>query len=268
MLSALVSGWDLTLKPFLRGRGELQADDNIIRLTTHQASASGYSDAQLDDYQDLPRRAFPWSPPLHLSLTVRFSHNADRLRGTAGFGFWNDPFMMTGARPPALPRAAWFFFASPPSDMKLDFASPGCGWKAATIDTTRLRALAWAPLAPLLVPVMNLPGLYRRLWPPVQRSLSIREAPLNIDMRDWHDYRLDWSPQRCRFLLDNQLVLEAPSLRGRMGFVLWLDNQYMVARPWGHFAWGLLDVPDVQWMEVRRLSIDRTASTASTATTG
>jgi hypothetical protein len=55
-------------------------------------------------------------------MTVRacFSHPAGTLRGTAGFGFWNDPFLMTGARLPALPRAIWFFYASAPSEMKLD----------------------------------------------------------------------------------------------------------------------------------------------------
>jgi hypothetical protein len=206
-------------------------------------------------------------PPLTLKITARFSHDAHRLRGTAGFGFWNDPFMMTGGRSPALPRATWFFFASPPSDMKLDPAVPGRGWKAATIDATRLQAIAWAPLAPLLVPLMNVHSLYRWLWPPVQRSLSIREAPIEIDMTGWHDYRLDWTPQQCRFLLDNELILEAPAPRGRMGFVLWLDNQYMVARPWGRFAWGLLDMPDDQWMEVRRLSIEHLPSNASGANT-
>ena len=40
-----------------------------------------------------------------------------------------------------------------------------------------------------------------------------------------------------------------------MGFVMWIDNQYMVAKPWGRFGWGLLEVPGEQWMEVRRLSI-------------
>ena len=233
----------------------METTGDVLRLVIRQASASQYSDAQLDDTKGLVQRHFPWSPPLELTVTARFSHSGDELKGTAGFGFWNDPFMMSGRRPPALPRAAWFFFSAPPSDLKLDTSTPGSGWKAATIDATGLRALAWAPLAPVWVALMGLPSLYRRLWPPVQRSLRIRELALSADMTGWHDYRLDWLPDRCRFSVDGHCVLEAPSPSGRMGFVLWIDNQYMVAKPWGRFAWGLVEMPGEQWMEVRRLSI-------------
>jgi hypothetical protein len=250
------SQWSLALNPFLRGRGSLASDRSRVNLKLSHASASRYSNAQLDDYHHLPQRRFPWSPPLRLQVTARFSHNSHTLRGTAGFGFWNDPFLMTGSRAPALPRAVWFFFGSQPSDMKLDHRTPGWGWKAATIDATRPSAIAWAPLAPLFVPLMNIPLFYRHLWPFVQRSLRIREALLSFDMADWHDYRLDWSCLRCQFFVDDHLVLEAPSPRGPMGFVLWLDNQYMIVKPWGRFAWGLLDVSETQWMEVRQLSID------------
>jgi hypothetical protein len=38
---------------------------------------------------------------------------------------------------------------------------------------------------------------------------------------------------------------------------MWLDNQYLVATPWGRFRWGVLDAPDEQWMEVERLRIER-----------
>ena len=103
-------------------------------------------------------------------MRARFSHPANELRGTAGFGFWNDPFMMTGARIPTLPRAIWFFYGSPPSNIKLDRHAPGHGWKAATIDALRPAAFLLAPLAPLAVPLMNLPSLYRRLWPFIQRA--------------------------------------------------------------------------------------------------
>jgi hypothetical protein len=29
-----------------------------------------------------------------------------------------------------------------------------------------------------------------------------------------------------------------------------MDNQYMIATPWGSLGWGLLDVPGRQWLEV------------------
>jgi hypothetical protein len=36
---------------------------------------------------------------------------------------------------------------------------------------------------------------------------------------------------------------------------MWMDNQYMVATPWGRLGWGLLDVPGHQWMKVEALEI-------------
>jgi hypothetical protein len=109
------------------GAGALEREGPVLRFLLVNATAARYSNAQIDDYRGRPRRRFPWRPPVRMTVRARFSHPAGVLRGTAGFGFWNDPFMMTGARLPALPRAVWFFYASPPSDMKLDLETPGWG---------------------------------------------------------------------------------------------------------------------------------------------
>jgi hypothetical protein len=188
------------------------------------------------------------------------------LSGTAGFGFWNDPLLMTEKRLPALPRAVWFFYASAPSNMKLDIDAPGHGWKAASIDAQRATALFWAPLAPLLVPLMNIRPAYRLFWPFIQRDLRIREALIPVDMAQWHTYVLHWGKEYSQFSLDGQgpesrgpyssvPILTAPSPGGPLGFVMWQDNQYLVLTPWGRIRWGLLDVPGRQWMEVDYLEI-------------
>jgi hypothetical protein len=239
------------------GAGTLEPTGSTLRFANTDTTRRRMANAQIDDYQKLPRRLYRWRPPLTMTVRARFSHPAGELIGTAGFGFWNDPFMMTGLTWPALPRALWFFYASPPSNIKLDIDTPGWGWKAATIDATRLPALLWAPLAPLLVPLMNARPLYRRLWPRIQRALAIREAAIELDMTAWHTYVLHWDADAVRFDVDGDHVLaydRAP--RGPMGFVMWLDNQCLIATPWGRFGYRWLDAPGSQWMEVDVLSIE------------
>ena len=241
---------------YVVGASALEAEGSILRFVVAGATARRYSDAQIDDYRGLPRHRFLWRPPLRLTVHARFSHPAGSLRGTAGFGFWNDPFLMTGTRMPALPRAIWFFYGSPPSNMKLDIEIPGQGWKAATIDALHSTAILLIPLATVLVPLMNVRPIYRALWPSIQRILRVREATVETDMTEWHDYEIEWRSERARFCVDGKPVLEnAPSPRGPLGFVMWLDNQYMVATPQGRLGWGLLEVPERQWMEVDRLAI-------------
>jgi hypothetical protein len=245
------------------GEAEVLRTAAGVRLLVKSGGRRLYSNAQIDDYAGLPRSHFRHGPPLALTLRARFSHqaaspDASGLQGTAGFGFWNDPFMMTDPRPPMLPRAVWFFYASPPSDMKLDLATPGWGWKAATVDALRPAAIGPALAAPLLVPLMNVPAIYRRAWPPIQRRLRIAESLVDAPMTDWHTYRIEWGvgarQGRALFLVDGGLVLDAPAPRGGLGLVIWCDNQYMVAKPWGRAGWGVLETGE-QWLEVEDIDI-------------
>jgi hypothetical protein len=239
------------------GGGALERDGDTLRFATVDAASKRLAEAQIDDYQTLPRRRFRWRPPLTMTVRARFSHGEGVLRGTAGFGFWNDPFMMTGKRRPTLPRALWFFHASPPSNMKLDIGVPGYGWKAATIDALRLPFFLLAPLAPIAVPLMNIRPLYRALWPVGQRAIGVREAAVKTEMTEWHTYHLEWRARAVRFCVDGTLVLESDtSPQGPLGCVVWLDNQYMVVTPWGKFRYGRLDAASKQWMEIDRLTID------------
>jgi hypothetical protein len=119
-------------KQYVQGSGALEAAGHTLLFINNRTSTRRYTNAQIDDYQGLARGRFRWRPPLRMTVRARFSHSSEKLSGTAGFGFWNDPFMMTGRRMPTLPRVVWFFYASPPSNMKLDLHTPGHGWKAAT----------------------------------------------------------------------------------------------------------------------------------------
>jgi hypothetical protein len=244
-------------KTYLKDQGTLDLTGDTLRLVTTDSVATQYTDAQIDDYQGLARRDFLWRPPVRLTVRARFSHPSGELKGTAGFGFWNDPFLMTGLRWPALPRVIWFFYASSPSNMKLDLHTPGWGWKAATLDAIRWPFFALLPTAPLAVPLMNIGPLYRALWPIGQKVINVSEALVPAEMTEWHTYVIEWQQIIAHFTVDGETVLECQTPpRGPLGFVLWLDNQFMVATPWGRFKYGLLDAPGRQWLEVKQLTID------------
>jgi beta-glucanase (GH16 family) len=85
----------------------------------------------------------------------------------------------------------------------------------------------------------------------------VKESPVEASMTEWHTYAIEWGVERATFSVDGETVLDgAPSPRGPLGFVMWLDNQYMVVKPWGRFGWGLLEEPARQWLEVDWLSIE------------
>jgi hypothetical protein len=243
---------------YVVGHAALEPTGTTLRFVNDATVADEYTNAQIDDYQGLARDEFTWQPPVTLTVRARFSHAAGVLQGTAGFGFWNDPFLMTGLRIPALPGAIWFFYASPPSEMKLDRNTPGHGWKAAAIDARRWPFYLLLPTAPLAIPLMNLRPLYRRLWPLAQRAMGVCEAALDVDMTAWHTYELSWGQELVRFGVDGDLVLTCPAPpRGPLGCVIWFDNQYAIVTPWGRFGYGQLATPGRQWMELDDLRIER-----------
>ncbi len=225
-----------------------------LHLSSCQA---GYTDAQIDDCNG-PRNAYPWRPGSQFSLRARFSHEAEQLVGTAGFGFWNAPFGDPSKPVPALPQATWFFFGSPPNDLPLAQSGPGRGWFASTLDATTGRAIALVPLAPIVLLLNQFGTLRRRIWPWVQKQLQISYQPIHDSMTAWHAYQLIWRETGCDFLIDGRLVHQTPfSPRGPLGFVCWIDNQYMVARENGRFRWGTLPVTTSQFLEVEDLQIGK-----------
>jgi hypothetical protein len=145
--------------------------------------------------------------------------------------------------------------------MPLALGVPGHGWKAACIDARRPRALAWAPLAPLVVLANRAPALHRRVWPRVQRALRIAEAPIAPLGPAWRVCTLEWREEGARFAVDGATVLETDRApRGPLGFVAWVDNQYMIVTPRGRLGWGLLDA-ETQWMDLGLIRIEELEET-------
>ena len=245
------------------GTGFLGRGSSSLLLGNSGASDQVYTNAQIDDYQGLPRADFLWRPPLRLTVRARFSHNSGHLSGTAGFGFWNNPLLMSGLRRLALPQALWFFYAGPDADMRMALDQPGWGWKASVIDTRTGGFMSRTPLLALTAPLMRVPFLYRRLWPSFQKAAGIAERMLPSAMQDWHVYSIDWRRDRVRFYLDGGLLLEtshAPA--GPLGLVVWIDNQFLQVAPWGLFGWGLVAKEVAQWLEIEWLAAESIAGLA------
>jgi hypothetical protein len=229
------------------------------RLGIPGGAGGSYRLAQLDDYRRLSRRAFPWRPPLNLSLRACASHES--IPGTWGFGLWNDPFGLAflqggGVRWPALPNAAWFFFASPPNYLSLRDDLPAQGALAATFQSPGWPSWAFLPAIPL-TPLLLIRSLMR--WARRRASKFVKQdaAGLAIDPRNQHAYRLEWRIDRVIFYVDQRLIMDTPVVpNGPLGLVIWVDNQYAALPPDGRLGYGTLPNLQPAWIEIEAVEID------------
>jgi len=228
-------------------------------------ASQGYALAQIDDYRSCPRGWLPWRPPVRLSLRARAS--CPNPRGTLGFGFWNDPFALrlgqAGAarRLPAPPQAIWFFYGSPPHDLRLASEIAGHGWKAAAL---RMRSIPSVLLMPAMLigfPLSRLPILRRFVVGAAQRLILAKEEPLDLHLDAWHSYTIEWRPGRTEFFVDGRRVLRTDlELPGPLGFVAWIDNQYAVLAPEKGVRFGLIPLYAAQSLEIEGLEVKATRS--------
>lgn len=236
--------------------GSVTGDDAGNYQLKLPAISKGYGDAQLDDYGGLKRRDYRWGPGTRMRLAAKFSHSAGELRGTAGFGFWNAPFGDPTVPWPTLPQTAWFFFGSAPNDFPLAIEGPGRGWFASTLDARSCSALSMFPAAPAVLLLNQFKSVRRRIWPRIRARLGITFRPLSAEMGEWHKYQIDWGKEGCVFWVDGERVLETTvSPGGPLGFVCWVDNQYLVLRVNGRFGWGTLPTTEAQHLFVRDIQI-------------
>ena len=241
------------------GRGVVQTLPGALWLTVKPASETMYSDAQISDYGNYTDdfyAPFRWRPPLQMTVRARAKMSAGSIQGTAGFGFWNQPFM-PGQRRFRIPQAVWFFYSSPPSNMQLARGVPGPGWKAATFNARRWPFFALLPTAPLGFLLLRFPTVYERLWPLAQQALGVSEGLLEGDLLTrTHTYTLDWAVDSVRFAVDGERVHETDlSPGGPLGFIAWVDNQYAVVTPQGQFGFGLVPVAQEQSLVLEQVTI-------------
>lgn len=228
------------------------------RLNLEAGAAGTYRLAQLDDYANLSRSAFPHCPPLSIRLKARSSQS--NLPGTLGFGLWNDPlgfslgFGGTRGRLPVLPNAAWFFFASPENHLSLHEEQPSHGQLVGSYSSARIPSLLLAP-AVVAAPLLWLPAAARLLRKMAAALIRHDLAQLSLDPTAWHEYAIHWQPEQVKFQVDGATVFKTPAPRPPLGLVLWLDNQYAAWRPDGRVASGTLPTPPDCWVEINNLQI-------------
>jgi hypothetical protein len=238
------------------GGGRIEQVSNITRFVIPPTTTRAYADAQWDDYRGLKRSKFPHRAPLRFSIRARFSHEAEQLGGTAGFGFWNDPFTLSGGGILAAPNTLWFFAGSPPNDQYLCEGVRGWGWKAASLNTGNWPPLLVAPAAVPAVLLMQVPGLGKPLMRLARRMIQAHERLLDVKMTEWHEYALDWNDGQAVFSVDGNEILRSPAPpKMPLGFIMWIDSQYAKASEDGKFGFGLIEHGEERWMEVEGLVI-------------
>jgi hypothetical protein len=176
---------------------------------------------------------------------------------------WNDPFGLSlgfGGNPfrlPTLPNAVWFFGASEESylsfrESERDDLAPinaGNGFLVQTFRSPRFHPLLI--LAGLALPFSR--KTTRRILGMIINEDGIC---LNVDVTQWHGYRLEWHKERVLFEVDDVPLFESQvSPHPPLGLVIWIDNQYAAFTPEGKIRFGILRNPGPAWLEIRELEI-------------
>lgn len=240
--------------------GKVTREDwGIYRLELPVLPEGKYGLSQVDDYMHLARFQFPHTAPTVLKIEARVSQ--EDLCGTWGFGLWNDPFSIgfgAGGMAkllPVLPNAAWFFYGSPPNYLSLRNDLTASGFHMKTFRS---------PLLPAISSLFGIPALPFLFWPLTARVLrrfarcvikeDARELP--VDVTAWHIYQLTWQENKVFFEVDHKAAYETViSPRGRLGLVVWIDNQYFYFKPNGRIGYGTLGTETSSALFVRNLTL-------------
>ncbi len=238
---------------FAIGHADIEHEEGIGRLVVDGAEAGELSDAEIDDHRTAPRWNLKWKPPLTLTVRARFSHRAGELAGTAGFGFWNDPFDWVG-NVESPPNALWFFYASPHSDMTFVRDIAGSGWKAAMLNGGKADRLTMA----IGNFIFKIPGMSKLVFRLAETRMNAAEQVLKLDMTEWHEYTLEWGTREAIFRVDKEEVLRVDNPpRVPLGFVAWVDNNATSMGPGKDFYFQRIAIPGRQWMELAYVRIEQ-----------
>jgi hypothetical protein len=156
---------------------------------------------------------------------------------------------------PVLPNAAWFFFGSEQNYLSLHDDQTGNGFHVKTFRS---------PLLPSVFSLFGLPVLPFLIFPLGRRLIRrlarclIKEdgKKLGIDYTSWQEYRLNWQKTQVIFSVNGENFFTTKVVpRGRLGIVIWIDNQYFRFDDEGRIKFGFLSLPSEQWMAIRNYNL-------------
>lgn len=256
-----MSGFPNNLAPNLTsGARIIKLGQDGWRLEIPPGSPDRYRLAQLDDYGYVRRSKFKIQKKMKLELTARASNK--KLPGTWGFGIWNDPLSMgilsslRGFRWPAMPQAAWFFYAGPGSYLSLRNDLPAEGWIASTFNSTRRSLLSLSMRLPLL-PLIFIPSVNKKLRNYLSSIILQDAETIPVKVTEWNRYALVWEPERSIFKVNGEKVLDTKtSPNAPLGIVIWIDNQYAAWTPEGRIRYGMSGSSHPSWIELKNLLVE------------
>jgi len=233
--------------------GRIERTPKGFRLIIPPTDANAYVDAQLDDYgHELPRH-FSNRTPQHIQLRARFSHQD--IKGTAGFGFWNHPFSREG-RVIDSPCNVWFFYSSPESHLRVARGLPGNGFKASMLYAGRTPKAIVTLGSALLNLLLRIPVVSSLTMSLARSVVNANEAPIVLDMTQWHEFDIRWVKDRVTFSIDGREVLHTThSPQIALGFAVWIDN-YRASAGEDIFEFAYVDVCEEQWLELEIIERD------------
>jgi hypothetical protein len=121
----------------------------------------------------------------------------------------------------------------------------------ATFSSPRIPSIVLSAGIPLL-PFLSIPLTSRYLRRLARVMIHEDAARVDLDPTTWHDYKMELHRGKVLFYLDDRVYFETEICpKGRLGLVIWIDNQFAAFPPDGKIKFGTLSHERVAWLELK-----------------
>lgn len=113
-----------------------------------------------------------------------------------------------------------------------------------------------APAAQALQRLLEHPSLARMAIIVGRKWMAVSQRSIPLDITQWHRYSIRWHPKEVIFEVDGAEIHRTPfAPAGPLGFVTWIDNQFLVMDPFTGLSGGVLPTPATQALALKRVEI-------------